>query len=148
MAHTFCNMLVHVIFSTQGRRPLIQDSLRDRLWSYMGGVARKEFGAALLIGGTENHVHGLLSLNATASIAKAMELWKSLSSGWVHRTFPDATDFSWQTGYGAFSVSQSNAQAVKEYIAGQEEHHRVKTFEEEFVELLKRHHSYWMKMKT
>ena len=102
----------------------------------MSGVARNEFGRALRIGGTENHLHGLLSLSTAVSAAEAMRKWKSLSSGWVHKTFPSASDFGWQAGYGVFSVSQSNAAAVIEYIENQREHHRTRTFEEEFVALL------------
>ncbi len=139
MGHTYANLLVHVVFSTKGRRPTIRETFRQRLQEYLAGVARAEFGRALKIGGTENHVHGLLSVSTDTSMGEAMRKWKSLSSGWVHRTFPGARGFAWQSGYGAFSVSQSNAMQVAEYIQNQREHHWRRTFEEEFVALLERH---------
>jgi REP element-mobilizing transposase RayT len=139
MGHTYANVLLHVVFGTKERRPSIGESFRPRLYEYMCGVARSEFGRALTVGGTDNHIRGLLSIGTDLSIGEILAKWKSLSSGWVHKTFPDAADFAWQTGYGAFSVSQSNAEKVIQYIAGQAEHHKRLTFEEEFLALLKRH---------
>ena len=138
MAHTFSNVLVHVVFSTKERRALIDDSFRERLWAYMGGVARREFGSARIIGGTNNHVHALLTVRTSVSVAKAMERWKSLASGWVHKTIPGTSLFGWQSGYSAFSVSESNAAAVVRYIQNQVQHHRRHTFEEEYVDFLKK----------
>jgi len=139
MGHTYSNILIHVIFSTKHRKPSIREDLRPRLHEYLAGIARNEFGRTLKIGGTDNHIHSLLSLNTDVAIADAMCRWKSLSSGWIHQTFPDAADFAWQSGYGAFSVSQSNAAKVIAYIEDQLEHHRTRTFEEEFIEFLERH---------
>jgi REP element-mobilizing transposase RayT len=139
VGHTYSSLLVHVVFSTKGRRPVIHDSFRQRIYEYMGGIARGEFGRALVVGGTANHVHGLLSMNAATSVAEAMRKWKSLASGWVHEQIPQAADFAWQEGYGAFSVSQSAAAKVMQYIEHQEEHHKKWTFEEEFLALLGRH---------
>ena len=139
MGHTYSNILLHVVFGTKDRRPLILETFRVRLYEYMSGVARSEFGRALTVGGTENHLHGLLSIGTDLSVGEILAKWKSLSSGWVHKTFPESQDFAWQVGYGAFSVSQSNAQKVIAYLGGQVEHHKRQTFEEEFVALLKRH---------
>jgi len=139
MGHTYSNLLVHAVFSTKDRRPAIHDSFRARLYEYMGGIARNEFGRALGIGGTDNHVHALLSLNTTVSAAEAMRKWKSLSSGWIHETFPASASFAWQEGYGIFSISRSNADKVVRYIENQAEHHKRRTFEEEFITLLERH---------
>ena len=139
MGHTYTNLLFHVVFSTKERRAQIDDALRARLVPYLAGIAREEFGRALTIGGTENHLHALLSLRAEVSVAEALRKWKSLASGWVHRTFPDRRDFAWQVGYGAFAVSASNAARVTAYINGQAAHHRKVTFEEEFLALLKKH---------
>jgi len=139
MGHTYANLLVHVVFSTKDRRPTIRPEFEERLWQYMSGIARQEFGRALKIGGTEDHLHGLLSLRTDVSVAEALRKWKSLSSGWAHKTFPQERLFGWQAGYGAFSVSQSNAAAVIRYIENQKAHHRRMTFEEEFAELLRRH---------
>ena len=139
MGHTYSNILLHVIFSTKNRAAVITPDLRPRLCEYLGGVARNEFGRALAVGGTADHLHALISLNRDVSIAEAMRKWKSLSSGWVHKEFAEHRAFGWQPGYGAFSVSQSNADAVRAYIARQEEHHRRVTFEEEYRAFLDRH---------
>ena len=139
MGHTFSNILVHAIFGTKGRLPTIHERFRARLYEYMSGIARQEFGQALRIGGTEDHLHALLLLRADVSIADAMRKWKSLSSGWVHKTFPQTTDFAWQSGYGAFSVSESQKDGVIGYIERQASHHRKVTFEEEFLRFLDRH---------
>jgi len=139
MGHTFTNLLFHVVFSTKERRPLIDDSFRDRLHQYMSGIARSEFGGALSIGGTDNHVHSLIVLPADVAAAEAMRKWKSLSSKWVHETLPAEADFGWQEGYSAFTVSRSNVSKVAAYIENQAEHHMKMTFEEEFIALLDRH---------
>jgi putative transposase len=139
MGHSYTNLLFHVVFSTKDRRPLIHDTFRDRLHEYMSGIARQEFAGTLSIGGTENHLHGLIVLPATVAIAEAMREWKTLSSKWVHETFVTEADFAWQEGYGAFSVSRSNVSKVAAYIEGQAEHHKKMTFEEEFIQLLERH---------
>jgi len=139
MPHTFTNLFVHVVFSTYRRERLIDESFRQRLWSYMGGIAREEFGQARIIGGTDDHIHGLLSLRPDVSVSKAMERWKSLAAVWVKKTIPETSDFRWQRGYSAFSVSRSQTEKVAAYIARQDEHHRVMTFEEEFARLLDAH---------
>jgi len=139
MGHTFSNLLVHIIFSTKDRQPTITEAFRPRLYEYLGGLTRKEFGAALAVGGTADHVHGLLVLRPDVAVAQAAQRWKSLSSGWIHRTFPEAKQFAWQVGYGAFSVSPSNRAAVLKYIGGQAAHHKKTTFEEEFLAFLKKH---------
>ena len=138
MGHTYSNLLYHVVFSTKGRAPLIHEAFRPRLFEYMAGLARNEFKGSLAVGGTENHVHGLLVLPTDIAIAEAMRKWKSLSSKWVHETFPTEADFGWQEGYGAFTVSQSCVPDVAAYIRRQAEHHRKTTFEEEFIAFLKK----------
>ena len=139
MGHTYSNVLVHVVFSTRERVPSITEAFRTRLYEYLAGVAREEFGKAIKIGGTDNHLHALLSLNMQVAISKAICKWKSLSSGWVHKTIAGCGDFAWQEGYGAFSVSQSQAAKVMAYIEGQAEHHASRSFEEEFIDFLERH---------
>jgi len=129
----------HCVFSTKERRPLITAQLRDRLWPFLGGIARQNKMKAIEIGGVEDHVHILLSLPATMAIAKALQLIKGGSSKWVHETFPEHRLFAWQEKYGAFSVSESRVDAIVQYIKGQEEHHRKMTFQEEFLTLLKKH---------
>ena len=139
MGHTYASILLHVVFSTKDRQRSISESFRRRLYEYMAGVARGEFGRAIAIGGTEDHVHALLSIGTNRSVGEVMSKWKSLSSGWVHKTVPAAEAFGWQAGYAAFSVSSSSVRRVVRYIEGQVEHHKSQTFEEELRLLLDRH---------
>jgi REP element-mobilizing transposase RayT len=129
----------HCVFSTKERRPLITPALAQRLWPFLGGIARQNKMKAIEIGGVEDHVHILLSVPPTLSIAKAMQLIKGGSSKWVHETFPEHGLFGWQEKYGAFSVSESRVPSVVDYIKSQPEHHKRVTFQEEFVALLKKH---------
>jgi REP element-mobilizing transposase RayT len=137
MPHTFTNLLTHIIFSTKDRAPLITDDLKPQLHAYMGGIIRELKGKALIINGTADHVHLLVSASPSLSLSDAMRVLKTNSSRWVHEA--GCTPFSWQAGYGAFSVSQSNVQSVFGYIAQQEEHHRKITFQEEYVMFLRKH---------
>ena len=137
MSHTFSSLLVHVTFSTKDRLPLIKAEMRERLFVYMNGVSRREFGTSPSIGGVEDHMHGLLALPPDLPVSHAMNRWKSISSGWMRKQ--GVENFAWQTGYAAFSVSASMADRVQRYIASQVQHHRRLTFKEELVALLKRH---------
>jgi REP element-mobilizing transposase RayT len=139
MAHSYVSALFHCVFSTKDRRRSITEALEERLWKYMGGIARENKMRALVIGGVEDHVHLLLSLPSTLSIAKAMQLIKGGSSKWVHETFAEHKDFEWQEGYGALSIGISQVDDTKVYIANQREHHRTKTFQEEYIAFLERH---------
>ena|SRR2546423_11284735 len=139
MPHSYVSNFVHYIFSTKERFPFIDNELESRLWPYMGGIARENGMKALNIGGTHDHVHALLSLPATLSLAKAVQLIKGGSSKWIHDQLPKYRRFAWQDGYGAFTVSASQIKTVIRYINAQEEHHRKKTFEEEFIEFLDKH---------
>jgi REP element-mobilizing transposase RayT len=129
----------HCVFSTKERRRLITPELRERLWPFLGGIARQNKMKAIEIGGVEDHIHILLSLPSTMAISKALQLIKGGSSKWVHETFPEHRLFAWQEEYGAFSVSMSQLDKTIEYIKGQVEHHRKMTFQEEFLALLKKH---------
>jgi putative transposase len=129
----------HCVFSTKERRPFITPELRERLWPFLGGIARQNGMTAVEIGGVEDHVHVLLSLPSTMAIAKAVQLIKGGSSKWVHDTFPQHRLFGWQIKYGSFSVSVSQLDKLIEYIRDQPNHHRKMTFEEEFLALLKKH---------
>jgi REP element-mobilizing transposase RayT len=130
---------MHVVFSTKDRRPFISPELQERLWPYLGGIARENKMKALKVGGVADHVHILLSLPATSSISKAVQLIKGNSSKWVHETFPQQAKFAWQEGYGAFSISVSGIDDTVAYIENQAEHHRKKSFKEELEMFLKRH---------
>ena len=139
MAHSFVSGLFHCAFSTKGRRKLITPELQERLWPYMGGIARENGMTALSIGGVDDHVHILLAISSTISIAKAIQLIKGVSSKWVHETFPKHKLFSWQEGYGAFSIGVSQIDRTIAYIQSQAEHHRRLTYQEEFMRILKKH---------
>lgn len=139
MPHSYINSLHHVVFSTKERRKQITADLQPRLWSYLGGIARENDMKALAVGGVEDHVHLLLSLPSTIAIAKALQLVKGGSSKWVHDELPTHRDFAWQEGYGAFSIGVSQVDDTLRYIANQAEHHRVKSYEEEFIAFLERH---------
>jgi putative transposase len=136
---SYISSYFHCIFSTKERRRLIVPELRDRLWPFLGGIARQNKMKAIEIGGVEDHVHILLSLPSTMAISKALQLIKGGSSKWVHETFSEHRLFAWQQEYGAFSVSMSQLDKTIEYITGQEAHHRNMTFQEEFLALLKKH---------
>ncbi len=139
MPHSFTHILIHYIFSTKDRQPFLTDDIRPRIFDYMGGIARKNDIQPQIIGGVEDHVHMLVLLPKTLSIAKAIQLIKGGTSKWIHDEFPQLQHFAWQIGYGAFSVSLSNREKVMHYIKHQKEHHRKKTFKEEFIEFLEKH---------
>jgi putative transposase len=126
-----------IVFSTKDRQNLIRQEIQPVLWSFFGGIARKNGFKALIVGGIENHVHTLLSLSATMPLAKALQLMKGASSRWMNDEH--TRGFAWQEGYGAFTVGISQVQQTVRYIHGQAEHHRRRSFEEEFVAFLKKH---------
>jgi REP-associated tyrosine transposase len=139
VAHSFHNLLMHVIFSTHKREALIDAELGARLFPYMGGITRELDGCALAINGVADHVHCLVKLPATISVADFVGKLKANSSRWVNETFARRGRFSWQTGYAAFSVSKSAVDDVSNYIARQEEHHRRQSYEEEYLAFIQRH---------
>ena len=131
MSHTYANNFIHCVFSTKDRRPLIPAARTDELYAYLGGIARGEGLSLVAAGGTANHVHLLFLLPADCTLAQAVQKLKGSSSRWMGQ------GFVWQEGYGAFSVSSSQIETLKLYIHNQEEHHRKRSFEEEFVALLR-----------
>ena len=138
MPQSLANLLTHLIFSTRNRNPLLVDKdLRQRTHAYLAAVLKDIQCPALIVGGVANHVHILCQLAKTQSISDMMEHLKASSSKWLKTQ--GIRTFSWQRGYGAFSVSQSHVDAVISYIENQEEHHRTITFEEEFRLILKRY---------
>ncbi len=136
LAHTAGNLVVHLIFSTKKRQPLITPEIRSDLFAYLGGIIREMSGTALIINGTTDHVHMLIRIRPVHAAAEIARVVKSNSSRWLREKWK--MDFAWQTGYGAFSVSESNVPAVSRYIAVQEEHHKKRTFQEEYVAFLKK----------
>lgn len=137
MSQSFTNLIYHLIFSTKDRNKLISNEREDRLYRYMGGVIRDLGGIALATNGTEDHVHLLAKLRPDNSLSDVMRNLKAGSSGWMHDVFPDLNDFLWQRGYGAFTVSSSQIEVVKGYIARQKEHHEKQSPRDEFILFLK-----------
>jgi putative transposase len=139
MANTFRALNVHCVFSTKNRTQVLTPQVRTRLWAFMGGIANQNGIDPLCIGGMSDHAHLLLSLPASLCVANAMQLIKGGSSTWLRGTFPFLPHFAWQEGYAAFAVSVSHLNEAVRYIQNQEEHHRGKTFREEYLAFLQKH---------
>lgn len=135
MPSTHLSLHYHIVFSTKGRRRIIADPWREELHAYIGGIIRGMGALARSIGGTGDHVHVLAGLKATVTLADAVRQIKRGSSVWIHQH--GVQKFAWQEGYGAFTVSPSQLNKVQRYIANQVEHHRKRSFEEEYVDLLR-----------
>ena len=138
MPRSYTNLIYHIVFATKNRAPLITPDRKERLYEYIGGIVRGLGGILLGINGIEDHIHILVKLRPDKSVSDVLRDLKSNSSGWMHDVFPDARDFSWQNGYGAFTVSVSQIDGVRRYIADQEIHHAARSFEDEFVRLLEK----------
>ena len=137
MAHTYACLYFHIVFGTKYRRPWLRADIRADIWSYLGGIARKNKMFPIAVGGHIDHSHVLLRTPPTLSVSRILQLLKGGSSWWIRRTFEDLQDFQWQDGYGAFSVSRSGVEEVQPYINNQEEHHRRETFHDEYLAFLK-----------
>ncbi len=135
MAHKFPNILIHLVFSTKNRHDLIPDELRTLLWKYLAGIGRNHKIPVLVAGGTANHVHVLIALPTDMPVAKAVQVLKANSSRWMGE---HGIDFAWQEGYGAFSVSASHLPVVRDYIERQQQHHAKRSYEDEFLTLLRK----------
>lgn len=136
---SFVSCLVHCVFTTKHRERWLTPETRDRLFPYLGGIAREHEMVARAVGGVSDHVHMLLSIPPTLSLSKALQLLKGNSSKWLHETFPQMNGFAWQGGYGAFSIGVSGIAATSEYILKQEEHHKKRSFRDEFIIMLRKH---------
>ena len=139
MPNSYTCLRYHLIFGTNDRKPQIDPSIRNRLHEYLGGIIRDEKGRLIAAGGMPDHVHLLVSTHPQTALSDLLRQVKASSSRWIHQTFAHLAGFAWQDGYGAFTVSHSNLTAVERYIAEQELHHRRVSFQEEFVEFLRRH---------
>jgi REP element-mobilizing transposase RayT len=138
MPHSYTNLIYHIVFSTKNRQPLITNDVKSRLYDYIGGTIRKQGGIALAINGMNDHVHVLAKLRPDKAVSDVLRDLKANSSGWMHEVFPDLKVFSWQNGYGAFTVSASQVAKIREYIANQEKHHNKNgSFRDEFIKLLR-----------
>lgn len=140
MPQSLADVLIHLVFSTKNRVPFLKSpEVREHLNAYMVGALANLDCHSLITRSVEDHIHILCQLSRTMSIAQLVKEIKASSSAWVKDQGPGLHDFHWQAGYGAFSVSHSNKEQVKGYIANQEEHHRTRTYQEEFRLLLQRH---------
>ena len=136
MAHTYTQNLIHLVFSTKGRQRLIPANKQDALWKYIVGIGVNEKIRIITVGGMRDHVHVLFDLPKTMPLMKAAQIIKANSSRWMRQT---DRRFSWQESLGAFGVSESSREAVIKYIDNQPAHHAKRTFESEYVALLKKH---------
>ncbi len=141
MPQSLSKVLVHMVYSTKGRRPWLKDErIRKELYAYKATILRDSVDTpALIINGIEDHVHMLCLLSRKFAIMSVIEEAKTETSKWLKKQSSDLSDFAWQGGYGIFSVSESNCEQVKRYIAEQERHHRKMSFQDEFRLLCKRH---------
>ncbi|HLX64206.1 MAG TPA: IS200/IS605 family transposase [Planctomycetota bacterium] len=136
MPQSLANLVIHVIFSTKNREPLIDLEIEPELHSYLATALKTAGSPAIKVGGPSDHVHILCNLSRTIAVADLVEGIKTDSSKWMKKKGKSYARFYWQNGYGAFSVSQSQVESVKRYIANQREHHKKQTFQEEYREIL------------
>ena len=139
MPGTYSQLLNHIVFSTKHREPCISADIAERLYPYIGGIIRAEKGTLYDIGGVEDHVHIYLRWRPDGAISDLVRTIKSRSSKWVHETIPNLSTFAWQEGYAVFSVSKSQEDTLKRYIAIQAEHHKKEDFKSELLRLLRAH---------
>lgn len=139
MANTFSQIYLHFIFSTKNRQPFIDRDIEERVWAYIGGIARTHKFTAKQVGGLDDHIHVLTGSPTTLSPSAMAKYLKGDSSFWIRREFPHLKDFAWQDGYGVFSVSKSAIPGIVDYIENQRERHEGRSYEQEFVALLDRH---------
>ncbi|MGQ0635020.1 MAG: IS200/IS605 family transposase [Planctomycetaceae bacterium] len=139
MSQSLAKNLIHLVFSTKHRAPLINKLVQPDLYKYLGGILSKWDSPSINIGGVADHVHLLFCLSKNHALSTVVEHVKKGSSKWIKTQGPEFASFHWQAGYGAFSVSQSSAPRVKGYIRDQEEHHRSRSFQDEFRAFLRVH---------
>ena len=139
MPQSLARLPIHLVFSTKNRERILSVQIRDSLHAYVATVLKNLGCPAILINSVEDHIHILFELSRTVSVSEAVEEVKKASSKWIKTQSHEFAGFAWQAGYGAFAISESNVPAVREYIAGQQEHHRVKSFQEEYRAFLERH---------
>lgn len=143
MSQSLACLHIHLVFSTRNRELYLTPDLCRRLYPYIGGIVRERKSVLIEAGGMPDHIHLLISFARDISVSDMVRDVKSVSAQWVHEEFPARRAFAWQGGYGAFAVSKSNVEAVREYIRTQAEHHRARTFRDEFRDFLRRHELDW-----
>jgi putative transposase len=144
MPQSLVQIYLHIVFSTKNRAPLLEDAtLRDEMHNYLGGTCNQLDCPVLRVGGVADHVHVLCRLGKTMAISHLIQELKRESSKWIKTKGPQWSDFYWQNGYGAFSVSSAHVEALRVYIANQEKHHRTAMFQDEFRRLLTKYGVQW-----
>ena len=139
MPQSLSQVLLHLVFSTKNRERLIPEAVQPQLYAYLAGICRTHGSEAYRVGGTEDHVHIACTLPRTMPISKLLEEIKKSSSEWIKTQDARCKNFAWQAGYGAFSLGQSQLTSLIRYIDNQRDHHRKRTFQEEFLDLLKKY---------
>ncbi|MGC4004607.1 MAG: IS200/IS605 family transposase [Pirellulales bacterium] len=136
---SYVSNLQHFVWSTFQREPWIDPEWQSRLFEYIGGIVRNRNSTLLCAGGMPDHVHLLISVHPSVPLSELVNVVKSNSSRWIHENISDRSMFRWQEKYGAFSVSKSNEGTIRNYISNQREHHRERSYRQEFLELLVKH---------
>lgn len=139
MGSTLTNLMYHAVFSTKNRLPMILNEFEADLYAYIGGIIKKEGGIPLAIGGMNDHIHLLIKLKPRHALANVMRVIKGNASKWINQKEILLGRFSWQEGYGAFTVSESQLRRTVHYVGNQREHHQGLTFEQEYMALLEKH---------
>jgi putative transposase len=139
MPQSLSRVILHIIFSTKNREPWLDSDIRPRMHAYLATICQDLGGDDLCIGGIADHVHIITTVPRTLSQAQMIEQIKKRSSKWIKAVYPRYRRFFWQRGYAAFSVSPSQLGAVRKYVQTQQEHHRRRTFQEEYRDLLRKH---------
>ncbi|MCF7849111.1 MAG: transposase [Kiritimatiellales bacterium] len=139
MPQSFCQLYVHIVFSTKNHEPYLGETIRPKVHAYMAGILRKLGCSSVVVGGFVDHVHCLCMLNKMESAVKIIQQLKQDSSKYVKTLDDRLAPFGWQRGYGLFSISPTHLDSVRKYIEGQVEHHRVKSFKEEYTGFLKKY---------
>ncbi|MFO0857295.1 MAG: IS200/IS605 family transposase [Phycisphaerales bacterium] len=143
MASTLTKILLHVTFSTKHRQPILPTHVEAELFAYIGGVCRRLDSSLLAMGGTDDHVHMLVSFGKTQTLADLMLNIKRDSSKWIKERVPSSADFAWQDGYFAFSIGESGVEALRAYIANQKIHHKSMDYKDEMREFFKKYGIEW-----
>lgn len=139
MGQSLVKNYIHLVFSTKHREPFIHPPIEEELHSYLGGICKNLECTPIKVGGYTDHIHILCMLSKKIALMKLLEEVKSHSSKWMKTKDEKLKNFYWQDGYGAFSVNPSETDAVIQYISNQKEHHRTKTFQDEYRAFLKKY---------
>jgi REP element-mobilizing transposase RayT len=139
MTYSYRVHYFHLIWSTKNQTPWIEGEMKERLYSYLGGITKHQKGKLMEIGGMPDHIHMLIELSLLDKFSFFIRDLKSRSSVWVHKNFPEKQEFLWQDGYASFSVSFSALERVRDYIRNQEKHHAHESFDQEYLNFLNHH---------